>query len=485
MVAPQRTKPIDKQELCRKLTNLLKKAYHSSPAKYDAPVLETLLFAACYEETDAESAQAMLKRLHGLYPDLNEARVSSIGELQQVFPPDEHAPWRAMRIKNLLQYTFDQNYAFELEALRRKTAELAGKQLAKIPGVSWFIRGWSLQHSLGSHVLPLDAQMHGVLAWLGFAEPHADPEQTSESLRPYIRKADAPLFCHLIKCLSLDPKRAKVFPPIGKEADCSASPDEGMHRLEVLLNRGPAAVPKPAPRPQPTPAKAPGKGAKPEATKPDVKPAEPERVENTKVPVKAAGNPVKTAGTKSEPPRVETTKSDGGKSDGGKPDVAKLDGGKPANGKPVDGKTVRGEPPRPSGTKPAPSKSEPAKSAAAKGEAVKSEAGKSEAGKSEGGSRVAAGKPSSDKKGSDKKPVPEKGSHDKSSGETGGESRAAGGKGASKGGTKPKPSAAKPAAKPVAKSTAKSAVPVAAKGGKDSKGKGAKPEERSSGKKRS
>jgi len=480
MVAPQRTKPIDKQELCRKLTNLLKKAYHSSPAKYDAPVLETLLFAACYEETDAESAQAMLKRLHGLYPDLNEARVSSIGELQQVFPPDEHAPWRAMRIKNLLQYTFDQNYAFELEALRRKTAELAGKQLAKIPGVSWFIRGWSLQHSLGSHVLPLDAQMHGVLAWLGFAEPHADPEQTSESLRPYIRKADAPLFCHLIKCLSLDPKRAKVFPPIGKEADCSASPDEGMHRLEVLLNRGPAAVPKPAPRPQPTPAKATGKGAKPEATKPDVKPAEPERVENTKVPVKAAGNPVKPAGTKSEPPRVETTKSDGGKSDGGKPDVAKLDGGKPANGKPVDGKTVRGEPPRPSGTKPAPSKSEPAKSVAAKGEAVKSEAGKSE-----GGSRVAAGKPSSDKKGSDKKPVSEKGSHDKSSGETGGESRPAGGKGASKGGTKPKPSAAKPAAKPVAKPTAKSAVPVAAKGSKDSKGKGAKPEERSSGKKRS
>ncbi|MFN7802495.1 MAG: hypothetical protein ACK5TO_00670 [Planctomycetaceae bacterium] len=480
MVAPQRTKPIDKQELCRKLTNLLKKAYHSSPAKYDAPVLETLLFAACYEETDAESAQAMLKRLHGLYPDLNEARVSSIGELQQVFPPDEHAPWRAMRIKNLLQYTFDQNYAFELEALRRKTAELAGKQLAKIPGVSWFIRGWSLQHSLGSHVLPLDAQMHGVLAWLGFAEPHADPEQTSESLRPYIRKADAPLFCHLIKCLSLDPKRAKVFPPIGKEADCSASPDEGMHRLEVLLNRGPAAVPKPAPRPQPTPAKATGKGAKPEATKPDVKPAEPERVENTKVPVKAAGNPVKPAGTKSEPPRVETTKSDGGKSDGGKSDVAKLDGGKPANGKPVDGKTVRGEPPRPSGTKPAPSKSEPAKSVAAKGEAVKSEAGKSE-----GGSRVAAGKPSSDKKGSDKKPVSEKGSHDKSSGETGGESRPAGGKGASKGGTKPKPSAAKPAAKPVAKPTAKSAVPVAAKGSKDSKGKGAKPEERSSGKKRS
>ena len=213
MVAPQRTKPIDKQELCRKLTVLLKKAYHSSPPKHDAPVLETLLFAACLEETDAESAQAMLKRLHGLYPDLNEARVSSIGELQLVFPPDEQAPWRAMRIKNLLQYTFDQNYAFELEALRRKTAELAGKQLAKITGISWFIRGWSLQHSLGSHVLPLDAHMHGVLAWLGFADPHADPEQTSESLRPYIRKADAPLFCHLLKCLSLDPKRAKLFPP--------------------------------------------------------------------------------------------------------------------------------------------------------------------------------------------------------------------------------------------------------------------------------
>jgi endonuclease III len=469
MVAPQRSKPIDKQELCRKLTSLLKKAYHSSPAKHEVPVLETLLFAACYEETDLESAQAMLKRLHAVYSDLNEARVSSIGELQQVFPADEHAPWRAMRIKNLLQHAFDLNYAFELESLRRKTAELAGKQLAKIPGVSWFIRGWSLQHSLGSHVLPLDTRMHGVLAWLGFADPHADPEQTSESLRPYIRKADAPLFCHLLKCLSLDPKRAKLFPPAGKEADCSASPDEGLHRLEVLLNRGPAAVPKPAPRPEPPPAKSAAKGTKPEAAKGDAKPAEPERVETAKAAPKSAAS-------KGEPPRAEPAKSDHGKLDSGKPDSSK-----PDNGKPGSSKLGKGDTARPTAGKPTPTKAEGVKSEPVKAEAVKAEGKKSESAKAEG-ARAGAAKPASDRKGSDtKKGTPDKASHDKGAGDKSADSKVATGKSPSKGGATAKPLAAKTPVKSVSKVVA----PPPSKGAKHSKGKPAKSDGRPSGKKRS
>jgi endonuclease-3 len=486
MVAPQRSKPIDKQELCRKLTALLKKAYHSSPAKQEVPVLETLLFAACYEETDLESAQAMLKRLHAVYPDLNEARVSSIGELQQVFSADEYAPWRALRIKNVLQHAFDLNYSFELEALRRKTAELAGKQLDRIPGVSWFIRGWSLQHSLGSHVLPLDTRMLGVLAWLGFAEPQADPEQTSESLRSYIRKADAPLFCHLLKCLSIDPRRAKLFPPAAKEADCSASPDEGLHRLEVLLNRGPAAVPKPAPRPEPASSKTAAKGTKPEAAKVDTKPVAPERVETAKAPAKSAA-------AKGEPPKSESNKSESTKSESTKS----------GHSKPAKGDTVR-----PTAGKPVPSKPEPAKPEQVKSAAVKADSKKPEGAKPDpardGSSRAGTVKPpiASDRKGNDSKkgtPPPkanqdkgsgdkgsgdkgsgDKGSGDKGSGDKGAEAKLAAGKSPAKGAAPAKPVAAKPPAKTVSKGV----TPPPSKGVKTGKSKTAKPDGRPSGKKR-
>jgi len=440
MVAPQRSKPLDKQELCRKVTNLLKKAYHSSPGKHDQPVLETLLFAACFEETDADSAQATLKRLHELYPDLNEARVSSIGELQHVFPTDEYAPWRALRVKNLLQYSFDLNYAFELEALRRKTAELAGKQLAKIPGVSWFIRGWSLQHSLGSHVLPLDTRMHGVLVWMGFAEPNADPEQTSESLRPYIRKADAPLFCHLLKCLSLDPKRSRVFPPAGKESDCSASPDEGVHRLEVLLTRGAAAVPKPAPRPEPVPAK----GAKGEAAKTEAKGTD------------AAKPDASRPGSKGVPAKGDTHVADAGKAE--------------------HGKSGKGAAPAAPAVKPAATKPESVKSDASRAPAPRSVAAKTTA------EKAPAGKSSNDKSHADK-PHSDK-SHDKSgkpavkvipAKSPAGKSPA--GKG---GATKPVAGKA-PAGKPVVKAGA--ATP--AKGAKSGKGPASKADARHNGKKRS
>ncbi|RPI78528.1 MAG: hypothetical protein EHM42_13330 [Planctomycetaceae bacterium] len=244
MVAAQRSKPPDKQEICRKVTASLKKAYHSTPSRQDLPFLETLLYAICLEDTTPEAAEAAYGRLFQVFRDLNEARVSSIPELQAVFHDQEHSAWRALRVKNALQFAFDSNYAFELESLKRKTAELAGKQLARVTGLSYFVRSWALSHCLGIHLLPVDEKMHAALCWLGLVEPDSQPEQAADSLRGSIRKADAPLFCHLLRCLAVDPKRAKVFAGGARGVDRAGSPDEGLHRLEILMSKGPAAVPK-------------------------------------------------------------------------------------------------------------------------------------------------------------------------------------------------------------------------------------------------
>ncbi|MCY2968059.1 MAG: hypothetical protein NT069_31255 [Planctomycetota bacterium] len=127
MVTAQRPKPPDKQELCRKVTSLLKKVYHPSTPRHDLPVLESLLYAVCHEDTTPEAAEITYKRLMTTFPDLNEARVSSITELQAVFHDQEASAWRALRVKSTLQSTFDASYTFELERLKRKTVELAVK----------------------------------------------------------------------------------------------------------------------------------------------------------------------------------------------------------------------------------------------------------------------------------------------------------------------------------------------------------------------
>lgn len=241
MVAANRPKSVDKQEVCRKLTSLLKKAYSATPPKQDLPVLETLLYAVCLENSNPQEAGTVYAKLLNAFHDLNEVRVSSISELQPVFVGLSDPEWRAARVKGALQYVFETNYAFDFDSLRRKSAELAAKQLAKIPALSPFVRAYVMQHSLGSHVLPIDDRMHAALVWLGLAEGDQSTEQSSEHLRPFVRKADAPLFCHLLGCLATDGKRLRAFS--AKPGD-RHSVDDAIPRLEQLLRRPDAGASK-------------------------------------------------------------------------------------------------------------------------------------------------------------------------------------------------------------------------------------------------
>jgi endonuclease III len=232
MVAPNRGKPMDKQEICRKIASLLKKSYSAGASRRDLPVLETLLYATCLENTPPEQADQVYARLLNTFHDLNEIRVSSISELEKVFHDMEDPAWRALRVKSSLQYVFETSYSFDFESLRRKTAELAVKQLAKIPSLSYFVRGFVLQHCLGSHALPIDDKMLAALQWIGLADSGMTAEQAGDGLRGFVRKADGPLFCHLLHALAADPRWARVFSRAPEGAAAAADP---IQRLQLLL----------------------------------------------------------------------------------------------------------------------------------------------------------------------------------------------------------------------------------------------------------
>jgi endonuclease-3 len=240
MVAANRSKSADKHEVCRKVTVLLKRTYSASPPKQELPVLETLLYAVCLENSTPEQAGAVYARLLNAFHDLNEVRVSSISELNPLFVELSDPEWRAARVKSALQYVFETNYAFDFESLRRKTADLAAKQLAKIPALSPFVRSYVMQHCLDSHVLPIDDRMHAVLVWLGLSEKEQGPDEAGEHLRSFVRKADAPLFCHLLGCLANDPKRSRAFSGGSSKPVDSSTDGDAVHRLELLLKKGDA-----------------------------------------------------------------------------------------------------------------------------------------------------------------------------------------------------------------------------------------------------
>lgn len=239
MSATQKTKMVDKLTLGKKLVALLKKRYPSPPPHEERPVLQTLLYAICLEDASVEQAEVAFEKLLHAFHDLNELRVSSITELSSIFDGMVSADWRAHRVRNVLHYVFEKNFEFEFENLRRKTLELAAKQLLKIRDLSPFDRNYTLQLALGTHVVPVDRMMTNAAIWLGLAAPGETPEHAAETLRSAVRKADVPVFAHYLRCLAVDPRLAKSFEP-GKQA-AAADPQTMFDRLETLFKEAASA----------------------------------------------------------------------------------------------------------------------------------------------------------------------------------------------------------------------------------------------------
>ncbi|MBA4029648.1 MAG: hypothetical protein C0478_01845 [Planctomyces sp.] len=241
MASAVRTKTADKQALLKKLHPVVKKL-HKLPPIPEFPVLETMLFAVCLEDSSIEDGLAGYERLRASFEDLNEARVSSVTELQEALGPIENAEWKAYRYKGVLQHVFDKNYTFEFEGLKKRTLELAQKQLAKIKSATPFVRTFTLHAVLGAHLMPLDERSMNVLVWLGLANPGQGQEEVAESLKAAIKKAEVDQFSTMIRALGTDPTLRDAFNlkavPVPEEGYDAAT---AMDRLAELMKVGSAA----------------------------------------------------------------------------------------------------------------------------------------------------------------------------------------------------------------------------------------------------
>lgn len=274
MAVVKKTKASDLHSLSKKLVTLLKKHYKPTSHKKDKVVLETMLYAVCLENATPEQADAAYERLHDSFLDYNEIRVSTFGELAQSFEGMSEPDARAARLRAILQYVFEINFDFDFEPLRRKTMELAEKQLQKIRFLSPFIQNYTLQKSLGAHTVPVDDRLRDAMVWLGFVPPGSSTHDAAEGLKSAVMKADTATFCEYGRCLSLDERLTHTFaktkaPEEGFDLDDMISRLEGLLRTakspakakpaEVKEVKKPAAkakpVAKPAAKAKPTAAK--------------------------------------------------------------------------------------------------------------------------------------------------------------------------------------------------------------------------------------
>ena len=242
------TKAADKSQICRKLVTALQKLYGKSVPKIELSVVETMLFAACLEDNPWAPAEAGLKKVLTSYFDLNEVRVSSVSELEQSLAPLKDADWKGLRIRSILRFIFETTYSYDYEKLRRQTLEQAVKTLKKVNDISPFIRDFILHEILGSHVICLDTSMLTAARWLGLVPANADVDDASEFLKGGIKKSEVSEFCHLLRCLSTDPKYAPRFLD---PSDTELSMDDVMDRFVELQSPPKKKPAKLVPPPEP------------------------------------------------------------------------------------------------------------------------------------------------------------------------------------------------------------------------------------------
>lgn len=240
MASAVRPKTADKQALIKKLQPVVKK-FQKTTVIPEFPVMETLLFAACLEDVSLDEGIVGYDRLRASFDDLNEARVSSVTELREALGNIYNDEWKAYRFKGLLQHVFDKNYTFEFEGLKKRTLELAQKQLQKIKLATPFIRTYTLHAVLGAHLLPLDERSRHALIWLGLATPDQSADDIGESLKATIKKSEVDQFCIMIRSLATTPELVDAFDP-----EKLAVPEGGhdmmtaMERLAELMKHGAA-----------------------------------------------------------------------------------------------------------------------------------------------------------------------------------------------------------------------------------------------------
>jgi endonuclease-3 len=269
MAVVKKTKASDLHSLSKKLVTLLKKHYSPAGHKKDKPVLETMLYAVCLENATQEQADAAYEKLHQSFHDLNEIRVSTFGELMQCFEGMSDPDARAARVRAVLQYVFEINFDFDFESLRRKTLELAEKQLQKIRFLSSFIQLHTLQKSLGTHTVPIDDRMREAAVWLGLVSPGSSNGDASDALKSAVMKADTATFCDYLRCLATDPRLVSTFAKTKPPEDGFDLSEMLTRTTELLSNAKKAHKAKPASKSKP---EAKPKPAKPKATSPKKKP---------------------------------------------------------------------------------------------------------------------------------------------------------------------------------------------------------------------
>jgi hypothetical protein len=281
---------LNRGERIEVLQKLLKKHFKPVALPQGRTVLDHLIYACCLEDAKFEVADELFAKLQQDYFDWNEARVTTITELAELFSIHPLPVQVALRVKKSLQGIFESRYSFDIEDLVKLNLGKATEVIENWVGGNKFIPAFMQQNAFGGHAIAIDNSALQALEAIGIAQPADIQKKQISGLERAVPKNKGSEVFSLLHQFAVDFMKDKKLP--------------GVAAILAEL-----AVEPPPPKPSKVVAKAPERPVATAPKKPEKK--EPEKKE-----------PEKTSGTKAQ---AASKPAPGGKAPA-KPEVkAKVD----------------------------------------------------------------------------------------------------------------------------------------------------------------
>lgn len=287
---------LNRGERLEVLQKLLKKHYKPVALPQGRTVLDHLIYACCLEDAKFEVADELFAKLQQDYFDWNEARVTTITELAELFSIHPLPVQVALRVKKSLQGIFESRYSFDIEDLVKLNLGKATEVIENWVGGNKFIPAFMQQNAFGGHAIAIDNSALQALEAIGIAQPADIQKKQISGLERAVPKNKGSEVFSLLHQFAVDFMKDKKLP--------------GVAAILAEL-----AVEPPPPKPSKVVAKSPEKPVaiapkKPEKKEPEKK--EPDKVSGTKAQAAAKPAPGSKAPVK---PEVKAKVEIKGKSD--------------------------------------------------------------------------------------------------------------------------------------------------------------------------
>lgn len=236
------------------LQKLLKKHYKPIAIPSGRNVLENLIYACLLEDAKFEVADELFAKAQHEYHDWNEARVTTITELAELFAIHPLPVQVAVRLKKALQAIFEARYSYDIEDLLKLNLGKAIETIEAWVPTSKFVSAFMQQNAFGGHSIAVDNSTMQALVSIGVAQSADMLKGAVSGLDRAVPKAKGGELFSLVHQFGVEfiaDRKAPGVQAIMDELGIEIAAPKPTKPTKPVEKTPPVAPPAPAPAPAP------------------------------------------------------------------------------------------------------------------------------------------------------------------------------------------------------------------------------------------